>query len=357
MIIKHIGTGAVFALMTINASGQQASQVYGVIDLSVYSQQLSGENRRTSLTNGNMTTSFIGFRGSENLGNGYGVHFNLESFFRSDTGEVGRTNTDTFFQRAAWVGLSARELGTIRLGRQVTPNWLTSISYGPFGGATGLGPFLKHTYMPSAIEPMVTASQPSDAAWSNSIGYSSPNWGGLSIMALYALSERSVSGKRIGARINYDAGPFAASVSIEDLSQMARQFGAPAAPLVTVARPAYIANENRTVQAAASYEFGVAKIFGQVSRSSLENVSPVEINLTTTQVGTSIPVGPGKVLLSWAHTRKKQTLSEDQKRDTVAIGYDHNLSKRTDAYAVFLNDRVTGLKTGSGLAIGLRHKF
>ena len=45
------------------------------------------------------------------------------------------------------------------------------------------------------------------------------------------------------------------------------------------------------------------------------------------------------------------------KHTTTTVGYDHNLSKRTDVYGVVMNDRFTGLKSGTSLAVGIRHRF
>ena len=47
----------------------------------------------------------------------------------------------------------------------------------------------------------------------------------------------------------------------------------------------------------------------------------------------------------------------DGKHTTTTVGYDHNLSKRTDVYGVVMNDRFTGLKSGTSLAVGIRHRF
>jgi len=45
------------------------------------------------------------------------------------------------------------------------------------------------------------------------------------------------------------------------------------------------------------------------------------------------------------------------KRDTFTLGYDYTLSKRTDAYAMLMNDKITGYDRGNSFAVGLRHKF
>lgn len=340
------------------ASAQSGTQIYGLIDMSMYSQQLSGQSRVNSLTNGNVSSSYIGFRGSEDLGDGIKASFQLESFFRADTGEIGRGgNTDTLFHRQAWVGLSSAELGTLRLGRTVSPGWQTIIKYGPFGGPANISPIVMQTYQPSSIHPMMTSRGASDGQWANSVSYSSPVLSGFSAMAVYAPGENSPGGRRAGAMLNYEQGPLGAAVAVEKLSGMSLQAGAPAPQLVTQARPSYVATDDSTINAALSYDLTSVKLFGQVARTNLTNTTSSEIKFTTTQLGASIPLGVAKFTLAWGRTEKQQTATSDLRRDTVSAAYTYFLSKRTDLYAVYLNDKVTNLSRGNGVALGLRHVF
>ncbi len=96
--------------------------LYGAVDMGV--EAVSG---RSPTTNGQQDTSFrasngistphFGFRGSEDLGGGLRVAFNLENSFAPDTGALGHGGR--LFGRQAWVSLSGR-FGTVRLGRQYT---------------------------------------------------------------------------------------------------------------------------------------------------------------------------------------------------------------------------------------------
>jgi predicted porin len=72
------------------------------------------------------------------------------------------------------------------------------------------------------------------------------------------------------------------------------------------------------------------------------------------QVGASMPIGPGKLLASYAQTRNSLL---DAKRQTLTVGYDYNLSKRTDVYANIMNDRITNRTSGTSVGVGLRHRF
>ena len=44
-------------------------------------------------------------------------------------------------------------------------------------------------------------------------------------------------------------------------------------------------------------------------------------------------------------------------RTTTSVGYDYYLSKRTDLYAVVMNDRFTGNASGNSYGVGIRHRF
>ncbi|MEO6917669.1 MAG: porin [Collimonas sp.] len=353
---KFIPVFSILAAACSQSNAQSATQIYGLVNLGISSQQLSGQSRVSTVSNGDMTTSFFGIRGSEDLGGGLKAVFTMESFFRADTGELGRGNSDVMFQRQSWVGLSQDGAGSLRIGRLPSPNWLTTIRFGPFGGAS-ITPYILQTYLPSALQPMITGSSTSDASWANSVGYSSPVWAGFSMLAVYAMSEGGSNGKRFGGSFNYEAGALAASLSFEKLSQMSLQFGAPVPALVTAARPNYVATDDNTAQLAVAYDFNVLKLFGQLSQTRLQNTTPIEITLTTSQLGVSVPAAGGKLMASWAQTRMQQTAKTDLQRATFSFGYDYNLSKRSDVYAALISDKVSNLSRGNGFTIGLRHSF
>jgi predicted porin len=60
-------------------------------------------------------------------------------------------------------------------------------------------------------------------------------------------------------------------------------------------------------------------------------------------------------MASYAYSRDSGGL--DQTRRTWAVGYDYPLSKRTDVYAAYMNDRLSSLSTGQTIGAGIRAKF
>ena len=329
------------------AQAQDAVSVYGSLDIAAYSKQLAGETRTKTLTSGILNASRWGVRGSEDLGDGLRARFDMSSYIRVDTGEAGRSAADGYWQRYAWVGLDSAKLGLARLGRISTPNFINTIRFNPYADSS-LAPVFMHTYLPSAAQPMMTSHGTTDSAWSNSIAYNSPSFGGVEFALQGAASEGTTAGRRVGASGSYLSKTLSVGVSLEDMKGMAMSFAKP--PLV---QP--IATD-RSAQIGVSYDYTAVKLYGQYQRTKLENTG-LAVTLATAQLGASVPIGTGFLLVSGAHTTKDQTALADTKRDTWSLGYDHYLSKRTDLYAVVVSDKATALARGTGLALGIRHNF
>lgn len=75
--------------------------------------------------------------------------------------------------------------------------------------------------------------------------------------------------------------------------------------------------------------------------------------LKTAQLGASMPLAPASCL----RTRGQRNNLLDAKRQTLTVGYDYSLSKRTDLYANVMHDRITNRSNGTDYGIGLRHRF
>jgi predicted porin len=74
--------------------------------------------------------------------------------------------------------------------------------------------------------------------------------------------------------------------------------------------------------------------------------------------GLSIPVSAtGSVLLEAAQSRIEMPGTADVRRTTSSIGYDYRLSKRTDVYAVYSNDKRSNAGSAGSAAVAVRHTF
>lgn len=332
------------------AQAQSSVTLYGIVDASYYSKQLAGETRLNTLSSGVMSTSRWGFRGSEDLGGGLRGLFDVSGFIRVDTGEQGRFPNDPIFSRFAWVGLSSPTAGRVRLGRVTTPGFLMGITTSPFGDSTTLGPYLLHTYLGSGSQPLMTGSGVTDSAWSNSVAYNTPVWGGFSVSAQVAAGEGTTAGRRYALGGNFVRGAFSVGVVYDQLEAMSLNFSKPPA--------SFLIAEANTLQAAVTYDFKVVKLFAKVGSTKLERtVGTTFQQLDTIALGAVAPLGKGRLMLEGARTEKEQTGVADVTRSTVSFGYGYDLSKRTDLYTAVIADKLTNVKRGTGFTAGVRHNF
>lgn len=354
---KHLrrltGLAAGLAASFGTAHAQSNVQLYGVMDLYVAKRQLasaSGDST-TIVGSGGMTTSQWGFRGQEDLGGGLKAVFDVSGFIRADTGDTGRFPSDPMFSRTTMVGLQA-PWGTLRLGRITTPNFISTIRLNPFGDSTTFNPITLHTYVGGQpLDAAIASGGPagvSDSAHNHTIAYTSPMLGGFS--AALNVSASGSDDRRVGYSLTYGSGPLLVSFSGETINH-------PTLPPPPVVPAGNQKQGQDTAQLGASYDFGAVKLFAQWSQTGIDLPLAASRDHKTVQLGASAPMGAGNLLLSVANTTRSETGAPDTKRTTWALGYDHNLSKRTDLYAVLMNDRVTGLKSGSSVAVGVRHRF
>jgi predicted porin len=76
-------------------------EVYGLVGAYLGSVKRSDSAGRVTIEgNGGLTTPYLGFRGTEDLGDGLAAVFQLENFFQVDTGGAGRTAADPTLPRA-----------------------------------------------------------------------------------------------------------------------------------------------------------------------------------------------------------------------------------------------------------------
>jgi predicted porin len=368
------------------ASAQSSVTLFGVVDAGVssYSNKsdlavpsltapfLPGSVKvsRTALTNSGYNSSRIGFRGTEDLGGGLAASFWLEAPISNDDGQQGIAT----FARRSTVSLSGG-FGEIRLGRDYTPTFWNDTVFDPFGtngvgtnlvstANTGFGTWLGGgtTSVPGFTN--VTGSNYVRA--SNSVGYFlPPNLGGFYGQVMYAFNERDKydpgaatptalntqrTGRYVGGRFGYANGPLDVAASYGN-STIGDNFFVGTTTSV------------KTFNLGASYDFGVVKLFGEYSKAKnevdVENaflVAAPDVDLKGWLLGATVPVGPGLIRVAYSAVKYDFNLpttpfftTDDPKANKFAIGYVHNLSKRTALYATVARLRN---KNGAGLTLG-----
>ncbi|TQK03486.1 porin [Herbaspirillum sp. SJZ107] len=328
--------GAAACLLCADAAAQQSVEIYGLIGAYVGSVKRSGEPRAvTQLNGGGLTTSFLGFRGTEDLGGANHVIWSLESFYRPDTGEQGRNATDPFWSRNAWVGVEG-DFGRITLGRQTNPMYSAMLQLSPFGTSVVFSPLALQTFVPAYGSNVL-----GDTVWNNVIRYSTTNLNGFRASADYGLGEQSgrPGVANLGLHANYNSGKWSAAVSAQRLR-------------VNINTPLPV--EQKAYLAGVAYNFGPVKVYGNVGHASIERGNSSRI----VDLGLSVPMGErGTVMLESAHTRLSPAQAAVTHRNTSSLGYDYRLSKRTDVYLIHTGDKKSNAGYASTNAFGIRHLF
>jgi len=113
--MKKLAIAAALTAMATTVSAQNIT-VYGTIGASVAEREISGV-KTTAQGNGDyLSSSVLGFRGTEDLGGGMKASFNLEGDLNVGNGSGDGTGGGLTFDRQSWVELSTGALSA-RVGR------------------------------------------------------------------------------------------------------------------------------------------------------------------------------------------------------------------------------------------------
>lgn len=309
---------------------QSTVTIYGTIDAAGrYVKNNSGG--MYSLTNGgNLASNRLGFRGSEDLGDGLRADFTLETDVFPDTGT---TTASAFFNRMSWVSLRSKTLGEVRLGRDYTPGHRTLAGYDPFGyiGVGAIVNLISSAQVAAIGSAFNNASGSNNtiARVSNSIAYYTPDFGGWYGALQIAAPEGSAStgplgnSKYYGGRLGYNAGPISFST------------------IYQVTKNTNIAGESfKEFAAGGTYDFGVVK-----AELLYVAMDYVQSKFKLWQIGATAPFGVSVVRASYTVANQSGTAAAaflgtpaggsiaDRDASQFALGYAYYLSKRTAIYA------------------------
>ncbi|QOL48475.1 porin [Massilia litorea] len=349
--------GALAAAGSPLAGAQSNLSIYGMIDMAAIRESGGAAGSVTKITSGVSAGSRLGFKGTEDLGNGLSALFVLESGFQGDTGAMGQGGL--LFGRQAYVGLRGG-FGTVLVGRQYTPEYLVVVFADPFGSG----------YVADSKNIIATSGN-SLSRMDNTVKYLSPTVGGLTLELAAAPGEvagDNAAGRQIGGSLAYAAGRLQVRVGYHNRNN----------DTATLRNT----DNGRNSVIAAVYDFGVVKahaLYGVnrgLNSSVLRNTANpygravVPVASTASRdalLGLTVPFGPHTLMASYLHKDDRTAL--DQDAGQVALGYRYSLSKRTSLYAVYARiDNRNGASytagnasdPGSGnraVSAGMSHSF
>ena len=347
---------SLLALAALAASGAAMAQssvtLYGVIDTGI--AYVNGAENLYGLTEeGGNVKNRLGFRGTEDLGNGLKATFNLEAGFAADTG-AGKQGGTLAFNRTSTIGLEGA-FGTVRLGKMQNSSYVAMNRYDAFAD-TGIGGSRAWSGdYSAAIRP------------GNTVSFTTANYSGFKVGVDYGFGEQQKArdSRYFGLAATYDNGPLSVAAAYDRLNS-------------NTVNGVFAADDLKTWQLGGAYNFGVAKVLAFYKDSK---VTQNDEKFKTFGLGVTAPVGAaGEVRAAYNHYRLSDNVvgSETLKANQLSLGYVHNLSKRTALYGTYAylknkdsNGANMGLTLNSdfarnnlkangsqhGLQVGVRHAF
>lgn len=333
------------------ASAQSSVTLFGIADVNFQSVKGDGAGTINRIGNSGHTTARWGIRGEEDLGGGMKAGFWLEGGFNPDDGTgaaPASTNNQAgpvaaLFGRRATVSLMGG-FGEVRLGRDLTPDFLGVASADPF---TVAGSAQSLSYTCTGLGGCVT-----NVRASNSVTYFLPsNLGGLYGSAMYAFGENASTaankndGRHTSARLGFAGAGLDASVFYGSTE--------------------YLAGDFKRQGLAGSYTFGAFKPMAYWAKTKLGTAERKDWGL-----GVVATFGPHVLRAQYNNYDVANTTNDGS---LLGVGYVYNMSRRTALYATY--GRVDNDGTGVGFAtaggrapwtlggsstgidIGIRHAF
>jgi predicted porin len=347
-----IAAAATLTAVPAHAQGVPAATssvtVYGLVDAVVRradNVKATTNDAVTSMEDGLITGSRLGFRGTEDLGGGWRAGFLMESGFDPSNGTSSQgTAVADYGQDAASPRFWGRDLyvnlrnnwGGVSLGRMYTTAHLIAARFQPQGNPNNLALSLFSSHHVARQDNMLRVES---------------KIAGVDVQATRTFGEQAGSSNAnaswaLGAV--YAGNGFALGGYVQQLENRAGT------------------EERRIVGAGGNYRFHpVFALFGGYMQRSAE-VSPQENKVWT--LGANVELGSA-VTLSLAHLDDSQTGSAalEGSRQVSYVTASYRFSRRTDVYALVDHNRVVDgyakpafmgtLGSQTAMNVGLRHRF
>ncbi|SAK96134.1 gram-negative porin domain protein [Caballeronia pedi] len=333
-------TGVAFACAFNLAHAQSAVTLYGIIDNGIEYRNTTGGSVVRAVSGG-LFASRYGLKGSEDIGGGIKINFQLEQGFSGVTGAA--ANASAAFNRQAWLGVSGA-FGEMRIGLQNTPQYIF------------INPELDPVAVMSIGSPMNSFNSLTIRE-NNAISWFTPTFYGLTAQFMIALRDATtqpVNGIQFyNAAVRYVNGPFRLGAGYE---QAANATGTSILKLFN---------------AGASVEVGAARFY---LAYHTERQTDDTVKRDVYEVSGSYSFTPAdqlSLMYGYAHDR----LGQGNNAQQIGVTYSYSLSKRTTLYgsAGFLQNRnqakftlngtgYTGLAVAPGtdsrgMIVGMVHRF
>lgn len=324
---------AVAGLTSAAAFAQSNVTIYGLIDYGYAyrfdARSLTGQgptpNSSSQLNSGQSQSSRIGFKGSEDLGNGLKAVFLLEQGFFLDTGA--ENTPGLAFNRQAYLGLEGN-FGSVRGGRMYTPYYSFVTALDPFGNGT-VGRWSNAFKVAPGTQ---NGGLLYPVRFDNAIIYNSPSFGGFTVTGAFSNNYSGQENSASNAANNtfyavlgkYDNGPIAAGASYHYIA------GGTSAAYNSL-------GSVQTFALGGAYDFKAVKVMALWSWNDINYtgraVNADNATVNDYMIGATIPFGKWTGKASYIYSDGNKSAGGDAQQ--LAVGLDYRLSKRTNLYGAY----------------------
>jgi len=315
---KKIIALAVAGLASTAAFAQSNVTVYGVADVYYGVGHSGGAATRTSVNSGGLSGSRLGFKGTEDLGNGLKALFTLE--YGLDVSENTGVGTGTATARQQFVGLTGG-FGTAVAGRLQTAGYDFSAATNAFHGVA-INPLARITTAFAANGALgldgSLIGQSSRA--SNAVAYISPSFGGVTLAYNHARVTETAQTMTTNGTSDTNANLYSATYKAGP---------AVASAVITTAATNTGAHVNEWALGG-GYDFGVVNLKASYQSQKVDGQNG---NDKAWQISGVIPVtAVGNVILGYAKNNISSVANKSDDSKSWSLAYTHSLSKRTTLY-------------------------
>ena len=350
------------------AQAQSAVVIYGTLDAGLSKFSNAKTNRPvtnsppvTTTTLGARDNNKLGFKGTEDLGNGLNALFQLEMRYAPDTGLLEGNNTRPLFQGQSRVGLSGA-FGMVRLGRGLTAFQETSTQFEPWSGIPSAAGFQTDMAVAGYTSDPLSATGNSANRFANAVFYNSPEMSGFQVNATVATKEGS-NGPALIGRGTLTAPQFAAGANASAVPySVSATFKQPMFALMAAYERNAVQTKLWSVGATVT-PIADLKLLASYTRQDQSKTAFAANDKTKAWVvGANYTMGAGKFLAGYG----QKNPDGEPKIQQASVGYEYSLSKRTYVYADLSQRKSANVTTllntadtarTSFYGVGVHHNF
>ena len=305
--------------------------VYGAVDMA-FAVTNNGTSAAgvagTSTNQVSSQVSKLGFKGSEDLGGGLSAIWQIEQQIDADNTTLAASK-NTFATRNSFGGLKSDSMGTVLLGRHDTPYKIATRKLDVFGDSL------------ADNRSLMGQAGTHDARPTDVVAYISPAMSGFTAAAAYvagaetATTSAQVKGSAWSLAGMYDAGPVYASLAYQafdggTLGTSSNQ---------TLFDTTVGANNNlKAWKLGGGYTMEALQLNAVYEKTSSSIANVDTLGRTDWYLAGKYSFGSDAVKLAYAHAGEfgaTAAAKANTGASQLALGYDHNLSKRTTIYAQY----------------------